>query len=249
MSGHSHWSTIKRQKKAEDAKKSKLFAKLSKALTVAVREGKGNTDPDTNPRLRLAVEQARLANMSKDSIQRAIRKGSKIGERGELEPVVMGGFILSDTALLIEGITDNRKRTISQIKKILEARGGTLAAPESIEPYFERVGLVTIAREGRGEEECLELALEVGAQDFRLGKDHLQLITTPHKFSFVRERLARKGIKVEKATRQLQSKIANLSIDGKERDLLSQVIEQLEDHDDITKVYTNASLEMAQAAH
>lgn len=140
MSGHSHWSTIRHQKEVEDAKKGKIFAKLSRGIIIAVREGGGKTDPEDNPRLRVAIDQAKEANMPKDKIKSAIMRavGRGAGEKG-IEKIIFGGFFL-DTALLIKGETNNKNRTTSQVRSILEKYGGKMASHKAVEPYFDSSG-------------------------------------------------------------------------------------------------------------
>lgn len=136
MSGHSHWSTIKRQKQAEDQKRGRLFARISRGITIAAREVGGNTDPQTNPKLRVAIKEAQEANMPKERITQAINRAAGGGESGER--VVFGAFAQpGNIALLIETVTDNRNRTIAKIRNILESGGGTLAAKEAVEPHFK----------------------------------------------------------------------------------------------------------------
>lgn len=237
MSGHSHWSTIRRQKQTEDNKRSKLFAKLSSAISTAVKENKGATDPNTNPRLRLAIEHAQRANMSKENVQRAMQKGIKGGDKGEgVEVVPFGGFILGDTALFIEATTANRRRTTAQIKNILEARGGKIVPLESIKPFFKRIGVITILREKRTEDECIELALKLGADDVKLSDTDLQLMTNPHAFSAIKKNLAKEGITITSANLELRPKTPPIS-QKEDHELLNQVVKQLREHEDITQVY------------
>lgn len=240
MSGHSHWSTIKHQKGAADAKRSKLYSKLSFSISMAVREGAGNTDPSSNPRLRLAIERAQSANITKDKIKKAISRGAGIGKEGNISQAKFGGIVFSNIALIIETETDNKNRTTSNIRHILSSYGGKMVNQESVDPYFKVVGKVSIIRGSRGEDELTELAIDVGADDIKLGEDTADVITDPVELGRIRNKLEEQGIEVQYAQLEYFTTIPTLVVDQKEMDQLEKLTDELEDNEDVTNIYANA---------
>lgn len=240
MSGHSHWSTIKHQKGATDAKRSKLYSKLSFSISMAVQEGGGNTDPSSNPRLRLAVERAQSVNITKDKIKKAINRGTGIGKEGNIIQAKFGGIVFSNIALIIETETDNKNRTTSNIRHLLSSYGGKMVNQESVDPYFKVVGKVSIIRGGSGEDELTELAIDVGADDIKLGKNTADIITDQKELGNVRDKLEDRGIEVQYAQLEYLTIIPTLVVDRKEMDQLEKLTDEFEENEDVTNIYTNA---------
>lgn len=237
MSGHSKWSTIKRKKGANDAKRGKMFTKLIKEITIAAKMGGG--DPEGNPRLRSAVTAAKGENMPKDNIDRAIKKGT--GDLGGAiyEEILYEGYGPGGVAVLVETMTDNKNRTVADIRHFFAKSGGNLGESGCVAWMFDQKGTITVAKEGTTEEEMMDLALEAGAEDVVEEDDSFQIITAPEAFNDVVEQLEKAKIKFTEAT---ISMIAKNTIDVTEekaaRSLL-RLLDNLEDHDDVQKVHAN----------
>ncbi|MCX7798228.1 MAG: YebC/PmpR family DNA-binding transcriptional regulator [Melioribacter sp.] len=237
MSGHSKWATIKRKKAALDAKKGKIFTKLIKEITIAAKQGGG--DPDGNPRLRLAIDNAKAANMPAENIERAIKKAT-----GELEgtayyEVIYEGYGPGGVALMVEAATDNKNRTVAEVRHIFSRNGGSLGESNSVAWMFERKGIITVKREGKSEDEMLEIILDAGADDLQTEEDFFEVITSLESFEKVRKTLAEKKLNIENASLQWVAK--NLvSVSGEDAEKLMKLIESLEDCDDVQNVYSNA---------
>ena len=237
MSGHSKWSTIKRKKGANDAKRGKMFTKLIKEITIAAKMGGG--DPEGNPRLRSAVTAAKGENMPKDNIDRAIKKGT--GDLGGAiyEEILYEGYGPGGVAVLVETMTDNKNRTVADIRHFFAKSGGNLGESGCVAWMFDQKGTITVAKEGTTEEEMMDLALEAGAEDVVEEDDSFQIITAPEAFNDVVEQLEKAKIKFTEAT---ISMIAKNTIDVTEekaaRSLL-KLLDNLEDHDDVQKVHAN----------
>ncbi len=237
MSGHSKWSTIKRKKGANDAKRGKMFTKLIKEITIAAKMGGG--DPEGNPRLRSAVTAAKGENMPKDNIDRAIKKGT--GDLGGAiyEEILYEGYGPGGVAVLVETMTDNKNRTVADIRHFFAKSGGNLGESGCVAWMFDQKGTISVAKEGTTEEEMMDLALEAGAEDVVEEDDSFQIITAPEAFNDVVEQLEKAKIKFSEAT---ISMIAKNTIDVTEekaaRSLL-RLLDNLEDHDDVQKVHAN----------
>lgn len=237
MSGHSKWSTIKRKKGANDAKRGKMFTKLIKEITIAAKMGGG--DPEGNPRLRSAVTAAKGENMPKDNIDRAIKKGT--GDLGGAiyEEILYEGYGPGGVAVLVETMTDNKNRTVADIRHFFAKSGGNLGESGCVAWMFDQKGTITVAKDGTTEEEMMDLALEAGAEDVVEEDDSFQIITAPEAFNDVVEQLEKAKIKFTEAT---ISMIAKNTIDVTEekaaRSLL-KLLDNLEDHDDVQKVHAN----------
>lgn len=237
MSGHSKWSTIKRKKAAIDAKKGKIFTKLIKEITVAARTGGG--DPDANPRLRLAVDNAKAANMPADNIDRAIKKAT-----GELEGVsytelTYEGYGPAGIAVLVEAVTDNKNRTVADVRHYFSKYGGNLGESGSVAWMFERKGVITMPRQGKTEEDMMDIIIEAGAEDLQTEEDFFEVTTSIEDFEPVRRSLVDAGLQVENASLQWLAK--NMTgIKGDDSEKLMKLIDALEDNDDVQNVYTNA---------
>ena len=237
MSGHSKWSTIKRKKGAADAKRGALFGKLSKAITVAAREGGG--DPEMNAALGLAVQKAKEGNMPNDNIERAIDKGTGAGaDAAALERITYEGYGPGGVAVLIEVVTDNRNRTASDVRYVFSKNGGKLGTSGSVSYLFERKGVVLVPKGEVDEEELMEVALEAGAEDVEVSESDYRVVTAPEDFATVRESLKGAGIAFENAeiTMQPQNSI-DLDVSTAKQTL--RLIDALEENDDVQEVYAN----------
>lgn len=237
MSGHSHWATIKRTKESNDAKKGKEFSKVSKLLMSAAREG--GVDPDNNLKLQYAMDRAREVNMPKDNVERAIKKGAGGTEGQILETVYYEGFGPAGIALMVEAITDNRNRAVSEIRKIIETRGGRLGDVNSVRRLFERKGVFNIPKGTLKEDEVLSIALEAGAADAELVDDIFEITCDPKDFAIVKKFLKGKGL--ELATSELSyipKEYVPVKTKNDARKILD-LIEAIEDHDDVQGVYAN----------
>lgn len=240
MSGHSKWSTIKRQKGAADVKRGKEFTKLGNAITIAAREGGGSGDPASNFKLRLAIDQARSANMPKDNIQRAIDRGLGKGSGGgQLETVVYEGYGPGKVAVIVEAVTDNRNRTSSQIKGVVEKNGGTFASQGAVSWMFSEEGLITVNKAGQSFDELFEMAVDAGAEDVDDGGEFVHVYTKPAELDKVKRELESKGLSVQVAE---ITKKASTVVEISDADSAKKVLafmEKLEDVDDVSKVYAN----------
>jgi YebC/PmpR family DNA-binding regulatory protein len=236
MSGHSKWSTIKHKKGAIDAKRGKLFSKLAKLLITAARNGGG--DPDSNLPLRYAMDKAKAANMTKDTIERAIKKGTGELEGARLESLVYEGYAPGGVAVMIEVLTDSRNRTAPEIKKILEGRGGSLGATHCVAWMFSSKGLFRVDVSKIGEDRLLEIVLDGGADDMRRDGSAFEITCDPTAFHRVQQALEAAGIEPDLGEiRRVPSVVVKLDKNGTARVL--QLLEELEDHDDVQNVYSN----------
>jgi YebC/PmpR family DNA-binding regulatory protein len=236
MSGHSHWATIRRKKGATDSKRGQLFSKLARQITIAARTGGG--DPETNIGLKYAMEKAREYSMPKDNIERAIKKGTgELGgavlESAQYEAIGPGGVFI-----LIEVLTDNRNRTSSEIRKLLEMRNAHLG---SVAWAFEQKGLITIPVEGVSEDQLLEAVLDAGGEDMQRTGGVFQVTTAPLELYRVKKALADKGIKVE-AAEVTQMPKSSVPVDAEVGKKLMDLLSQIDDHDDVQSVYSNMEL-------
>src|SRR5580765_2252762 len=193
MAGHSKWAKVKHFKGAIDAKRARIFAKLSREITVAAKVGGG--DPDMNPRLRMALLKCRAANMPNDNIERAIKRGLGGGESADFEDLTYEVYGPHGVALLVEVSTDNRNRTAAEIRSVLTKGGGSIATPGSVSRLFHRKGQIIVPREAAGEDLVMELALEAGADDFKAEAEGYEILTSPAKFEAVHKQIEAKGIK------------------------------------------------------
>lgn len=238
MSGHSKWSTIKRQKGANDKKRGQIFTKLSKAISLAVRNGGGSADPAMNFKLRLAVEAARAVNMPKDNIERAIERAS--GKQAEIvEEMLYEGFGPGGFSVIVEAITDNKQRTTPEIKSMFDKNGGTLGNPGSVSYQYVQKGMITVQKGSQSLDEVFLLAADAGAEDVEDAGDRLVIYTKPEEVSSVKEALGQAGIEVEEyeITRK---PIVTMAIETKEdAERALAFMEKLEEHDDVQKVYAN----------
>ncbi|PWH15457.1 MAG: YebC/PmpR family DNA-binding transcriptional regulator [Ardenticatenia bacterium] len=235
MSGHSKWSTIKRKKSAEDAKRGKLFTRLARDITLAARNG---GDPNANPALRLAIEKAKAANMPKENIERAIKRGTGELEGGAPEEVMYEGYAPHGVALLIKCLTDNRNRTLAEIRRVLNRGGGNLAEAGAVTWMFESKGLITIERGGRDPDDLFMMAVDAGAEDVDVSSEIVEIYTEPADLRVVADALQKRGIKVEEAELSMVPKTL-VSLDEKETLQVLHLIEQLEELEDVQQIYSN----------
>ena len=236
MSGHSKWSTIKRKKGALDAKRGKIFTKLIREMQTAARIGGG--EPDSNPRLRLVIDKAKAANMPKDNIQRAILKGIGGAEGESFEEAIYEGYGPGGTAILIETLSDNKNRTVGDIRHVLTKNGGNLGASGCVAYLFEKRGLLVFEAEGLDADALLEAALEAGAEDVVEAEDHCEVVTAPTGFHAVQLALAAQDFEPVSAELTMQpSTVVKLA--GKEAEQMLRLADSLEDLDDVQNFYAN----------
>jgi YebC/PmpR family DNA-binding regulatory protein len=239
MSGHSKWSTIKRKKAAEDAKRGRVFTRVAREITVAARNGGG--DPDVNPALRLAIEKARGANMPKDNIERAIKRGTGELEGGALEEVMYEGYAPHGVALLVKCLTDNRNRTLSEVRRVFNRCGGNLAEAGAVAWMFDTKGYIAVARDDIDPDDIFMMAVDAGADDVEIGDDFVEVYTEPGDLHWVRESLSRRGLIIEDAELS-QVPQTLMTLDEKETRQLMNIIETLEELDDVQQVYSNLDI-------
>lgn len=239
MSGHSKWSTIKRKKGALDAKRGKIFSKLAKEITVSARIGGG--DPSANPRLRTVLLACRTANMPSDNIERAIKKGTgelpgTTYEESRYEAYGPGGV-----AMLIDVLTDNKNRTLGEIRHMLTKMGGALAEPGAVTWNFDPRGVITVSKEGMTEEEIIEKAIEAGADDVDSSGEAYEILTASNQLHAVAEALESMGVKAEEVKLNMEPKTL-VDLEGKLINSNLRLLEELEDHDDVQNVFSNLNI-------
>ncbi len=240
MSGHSKWATTKRKKAAIDAKRGKAFTKIIKEITIAAREGGG--DPNGNPRLRLAIDNAKSVNMPADNIERAIKKAT-----GELEGVTYHeltyeGYGPAGVAVVVEVATDNKNRTVAEVRHLFSKGGGSMGENGSVAWMFDKKGVVTLPKQNKTEDEIMEIILEAGAEDLQTEDEYYVVQSAIESFEPVRKALLDKGLTVENASLQWIAKNF-IRVTGEDAEKVSKLIESLEDCDDVQNVYTNADID------
>jgi YebC/PmpR family DNA-binding regulatory protein len=239
MSGHSKWSSIKHKKAATDAKRGKIFTKLIKEITVAARMGGG--DLDANPRLRTAILAAKSENMPKDNIERAIKKGTGELEGVNYEESIYEGYGPGGAAILIESLSDNKNRTVADIRYIFSKSGGNMGENGCVAWMFDQKGYIAVESKAVDEEALMEAALDAGAEDIREDNGNFEVISSPEDFEAVKTAIDNASIPyiVAEVTMLPQS---TTFLDGKEAEQMVRLMEALEDCDDVQKVYTNADI-------
>jgi YebC/PmpR family DNA-binding regulatory protein len=240
MAGHSKWSQIKRKKAAEDSKRGKLFGKLIREITVAARDGGG--DPDGNPWLRTAIENAKAANMPKDNIEKAILRGTGELPGVSFEEVTYEAYGPGGVAILVQAVTDNTNRTVSGIRRLLEKYGGHLGTSGSVAWNFDRRGELLVDAARYDEEIALEAALEAGADDLESEGDAYVVTTDPTTFHVVQEALRGRGIELLEARLAMNPK-TTVQVAGRDAEKLVALLESLEDHEDVQNVYSNLDID------
>ncbi len=237
MSGHSKWSTIKRKKGAVDAKRGKVFGRLTKEVAVAARLGGG--DPTGNPRLRAAIAAAKAENMTGDNITRAIRKGTGEAGGAVLEEIFLEGYGPEGVALMVETLTDNKNRTVSDVRHLITKYGGSLGEPGCVAWMFDKKGVIVFDRGEVNEDQLLEAALECGAEDLQSDESQFEVLTDPTAFLEVKEALEARGFTPALAEVQMRPK-TTVTIDAeKSAQQLLKLVELLEEHDDVSDVFAN----------
>jgi YebC/PmpR family DNA-binding regulatory protein len=240
MSGHSKWHTIKHKKGAADAKRGKIFTRIIKELTVAARNGGG--DQATNPRLRTIIAEAKSVNMPADNIKKAIQRGT-----GELpgvtyEEITYEGYGPGGAALIIETLTDNKNRTVGELRHLLEKHSGNLGSSNSVAWMFEKKGYIVVEKTAADEEKLLNTALEAGADDMRDDGDNWEILTAPAAFEAVRD--AVKSLGIEPASAQVAMLPQNyVKLQGAEATRMVKLMDVLDDHDDVKQVWSNFDIE------
>jgi YebC/PmpR family DNA-binding regulatory protein len=241
MSGHSKWSTIKRKKGANDAKRGKIFSKLIKEISVSARQGGG--DPDGNPRLRSAIAAAKAENMPKDNIERAIAKGSGGGDGDAYEEILYEGYGPGGVAVLVECMTDNRNRTVADVRHFFAKSNGNLGENGCVAWMFDKKGQILVDKEKISEEELMDKALEAGADDVIEDENEFQVLTSVDEFNDVRDGLEEQGVEFLEASISMIPQNTIDVDDEKVAGALLKLLENLEDHDDVQKVHANFDID------
>jgi YebC/PmpR family DNA-binding regulatory protein len=236
MSGHSKWSSIKHRKAAADAKRGQQFTKLARAITVAAREGGG--EPDANPTLATAVQKARDASMPKDSIQRAIDRGTGAGaDTTAIERVIFEGYGPGGAAILVEALTDNRNRSSAEVRHAFTKHGGSLGEPGSVAWIFEKRGVIVVDADRYGEDDLIA-AIDAGAEDVQQDGDLLKVVTDPSDLARVREALEGAGVQIQSSDLAMEPKNV-VDVDESAAPALLRLLDALEEHDDVNEVHAN----------
>ena len=235
MAGHSKWANIKHRKARQDASRGKIWTKVIREITVAA---KGGPDPDDNPRLRLALDKANAANMPKDNIKRAIEKGSGTGETGALEEIVLEGYGPGGVAILVEAMSDNRNRTVSDVRHAFSKFGGNLGTDGSVSYLFNKLGIIHISKDF-SEEDLLEVVLDAGAEDLVDEGDYFEVITSSTDLSNVLEALKTMNIEHTNAELTLRAE-TSVSLDQEISEKVLKIMDFMDELDDVQEVHTNA---------
>jgi YebC/PmpR family DNA-binding regulatory protein len=243
MSGHSKWHTIKHKKGALDAKRGKLFTKLIKEITVAARTGGG--DADANARLRKAVLDAKAGNMPNDTIDRAIKRGTGELEGVNYEEITYEGYGPGGVAVMIDAMTDNRNRTVAEIRHMFSKNGGNLASSGAVGWIFEKKGYIVVEKSAKPEDELFEIVTEAGAEDLRDDEDNYEIITAPESFDVVLDAVKKSGIEPHVAEVEMVPKEYK-KLEGNEAKQMLKLMEALEDHEDVQKVSANFDINEAE---
>lgn len=239
MAGHSKWANIQHRKGAQDAKRGKLFTKLIREITVSARQGGG--DPANNPRLRAVMDKALIANMPKDTIERAIKKGSGAADAENYEEVRYEGYGPGGVAVMVDCLTDNRNRTVSEVRHAFSKAGGNLGTDGSVAYLFTKVGLLSYPA-GIGEDRLMEAALDAGADDVVANEDgSMDLLTAPERFEAVRGGLVAAGLPPETAEITMRASTSTV-LTAEDGEKMIRLLERLEDLDDVQNVYSNADI-------
>ncbi|MBE7547743.1 MAG: YebC/PmpR family DNA-binding transcriptional regulator [Planctomycetia bacterium] len=236
MAGHSHWAGIKHKKSIADAKRGKVFSKISRMITIAVK--KGGSDPNMNPKLELAISKARMANMPKDNIERAIQKGIGTGgDNIELQECLFEGYGPNGIAIMIDALTDNKNRTVPELRKLFEKFGGNMGETGCVSWMFEKKGIILVNNNVCVEDEFMMLVLDAGAEDLQTVREYYQVLCAQTDLDAVKKAIETQNITIENAE---TSWLANntIEVEGEAYRKALQLIEALEDHDDVNSVYS-----------
>jgi YebC/PmpR family DNA-binding regulatory protein len=235
MAGHSKWANIKHRKARQDASRGKVWTKVIREITVAA---KGGPDPDDNPRLRLALDKANAANMPKDNIKRAIEKGSGTGDTGALEEIVLEGYGPGGVAIMVEAMSDNRNRTVSDVRHAFSKFGGNLGTDGSVSYLFNKIGIIHVAKT-YSEEDILDIALEAGADDLVDEEDYFEIITSSSDLENVLKSLKENNIENTNAELTLRAE-TSVSVDQEMSEKVLKIMDFMDELDDVQEVHTNA---------
>ncbi|MCS6963860.1 YebC/PmpR family DNA-binding transcriptional regulator [Thermoflexus sp.] len=240
MAGHSKWANIKHRKAAMDAKRGQLFSRLTRELIVAAREG--GPDPETNLRLRLAIERARAANMPKENIERAIRRGAGLEKGAEqFEELLYEGYGPHGVAIIVRVLTDNRNRTVAELRRIFSRHGGSLAESGAVMWNFEKKGYIAIRPDGQDPERIFELAIEAGAEDVEISEDLVEIYTAPEDLQAVRQSLLQAGLTIDNAELTMRPR-TRVTLDDHATTSVMSLVDALEELDDVQQVYSNLEI-------
>lgn len=237
MAGHSHWAGIKHKKSIADAKRGKVFSKISRMITIAVK--KGGSDPNMNPKLELAISKARMANMPKDNIERATQKGIGTGgDNIELQECLFEGYGPNGIAIMVDALTDNKNRTVPELRKLFEKFGGNMGETGCVSWMFEKKGIILVNNNVCVEDEFMMLVLDAGAEDLQTVGEYYQVLCAQTDLDAVKKAIETQNITIENAE---TSWLANntIEVEGEAYRKALQLIEALEDHDDVNSVYSN----------
>ncbi|MCS7251335.1 MAG: YebC/PmpR family DNA-binding transcriptional regulator [Anaerolineae bacterium] len=240
MAGHSKWANIKHRKAAMDAKRGQLFSRLTRELIIVAREG--GPDPETNLRLRLAIERARAANMPKENIERAIRRGAGL-EKGteQYEELLYEGYGPHGVALIVQVMTDNRNRTVAELRRIFSRHGGSLAESGAVMWNFERKGYIAVRPDGQDPERIFELAIEAGAEDVEISEGLVEIYTAPEDLHSVRQAMLQAGLTIDNVELTLRPK-TRVTLDDQATMSVMSLVDALEELDDVRQVYSNLEI-------
>ncbi|QYO65370.1 YebC/PmpR family DNA-binding transcriptional regulator [Leptolyngbya sp. 7M] len=244
MSGHSKWHTIKHKKGALDAKRGKIFTKLIKEITVAARTG-GSGDVDSNARLRKAVSDAKAQNMPNDTIERAIKRGTGELEGASYDEVVYEGYGPNGVAIMVEAMTDNRNRTVAEIRHIFSKNGGNMGESGSVAWMFDKKGYIVVDKAAQSEEELFELAIEAGADDMQDDGDVFEIFTAPENFETVNDAIKAAGIEPQAAEISMVPQ-NYIKLEGTDAKQMMKLYDALDDNDDVQKVWANFDIDESE---
>jgi YebC/PmpR family DNA-binding regulatory protein len=240
MSGHSKWATTKRKKAVIDSKRGKIFTKLIKEITISAREGGG--DSAGNPRLRLAIDNAKAANMPADNIERAVKKATGELEGQTYSELTYEGYAPAGIAIIVDVATDNKNRTVAEVRHIFSKHGGGMGESGSVAWMFNKKGVITLPIQGKTEDEIMEIIIDAGADDMQTEEDFFEVQTSIENFENVRKALIDRKLTVENASLQWVAK-NTIPIKGEDAEKVIRLIETLEDNDDVQNVFTNADFQ------
>ena len=245
MSGHSKWHSIKHKKGALDAKRGRMFTKLIKEITIAARIGGG--DAEGNPRLRKAIQDAKAVNMPADNIKRAVQKGTGELEGGQIEEIMYEGYGPGGVAMLVEVVTDNRNRTVSEIRHVFSKNGGNMGESGSVSWMFHKKGYIGIEKSKADEDTLMTLAIDAGADDFQSDESSYEIYTSPEAFEGVLNAIKGKGIETLSAEVSMIPQ-TQVKVEGKTAQQVLKLMEALDEHDDVQHVYANFDIEESELA-
>lgn len=237
MAGHSKWANIKHRKAAQDAKKGKIFTKIAKELTVAAKLGQSG-DPEFNPRLRLALDKAKAANMPKENVERAIKRGLGEGDGTTYEDVIYEGYGPGGVAILVQALTDNKNRTVAEVRSTFTKRGGSMGEAGCVAWMFDKKGVINIPKDAVDEDTLMMIAIDAGAEDVVSDDDGFEVITDPSNYEAVKKAIEANNIKIEYAEITMRPK-NTIELSGEEAEKTMALLEALEDLDDVQEVYSN----------